>query len=203
MRFENGNLEFRKNGKKIVAPFSFKSGDAFIYDNHQAFKLIDGERFPLTDLEKQLIDIFVNNYKIEETLTDVKYQKKQLAKKLRDMNLSLPVNYKLLIDEVETYLLIGLDITTQSSISNTINFLNLQSPDTTVEWKAKNGFFKVNINQLKEIELYIGNRIQEAFKQESDFNKQIDSIENIEELNNLIIDNPKPMILIPGLTIES
>lgn len=88
MKYENGQLKFRKNGKTIFSSFDSIDCDAFILDNNNSFKMINGERISLSTLELATIDVFINNYKIEETFFEAKQKKIKELKNYRKFKLN-------------------------------------------------------------------------------------------------------------------
>ena len=180
MRFENGNLEFRKNGKRITQEFDQVDCDAFIFDAHQSFKIIKGERFPLSSLDISLINVFVNNYKIEETFFEAKQKKIQELKNYRKFKLNSNIVVKLDQD----FLLIKTDSEAVSSITNLIGYLN---DVQIIDYKAVNGYFKLNKEQLVLIQIEINKYIQETFSKEAEMLELVNIAETKEDLNSIVL----------------
>lgn len=157
MRFQNNVLEFDKNGTRYAQPFNSIVCDAFILDPYNSFKLINGNRIPMTDEEIALANNFVNNFQPVISLDEMKIRKKDEAKK----NRQLMENKGIVVNNMR----IATDRDSQSMITSALAYLN-NNPTLTINWKGPNGFIPLDLASLTEIANQVGSFIQGLFTKE-------------------------------------
>jgi hypothetical protein len=178
MRFQNNVLEFDKNGTRYAQTFNSIVCDAFILDPYNSFKLIDGNRVPMTDEEIALANRFVNNFQPVISLNEMKISKKTEAKK----NRQLMEDKGIIVNNMR----VATDRDSQSMITSAFTYLT-NNPTLTINWKGPNGFIPLDLASLTEIANQVGSFIQELFTKEQVTCQLIDAATTIEELDAVVI----------------
>jgi hypothetical protein len=178
MRFQNNVLEFDKNGTRYAQTFNSIVCDAFILDPYNSFKLIDGNRVPMTDEEIALANRFVNNFQPVISLDEMKISKKTEAKK----NRQLMEDKGIIVNNMR----VATDRDSQSMITSAFTYLT-SNPTLTINWKGPNGFIPLDLTSLTEIANQVGSFIQGLFTKEQVTCQLIDAATTIEELNAVVI----------------
>lgn len=192
MRYTNNVLEFDKNGKRYASKFDGIKADAFIYDSFNAFKIIDGNRSPMTEEEKKIANDFVNAYEIVIPFSEKKIKKIQDAKEQRKRaeNKGITVANMRIDTSRES----------QAMINSAYNFLK-ENPSSSLNWKTESGFVQIGLTEISAIATAVGKYIQECFNNEYEMVKKIEACTTEEEL----IEATKPVrpVRVPSTPVET